>query len=791
MNKIKLLLLCCWCSFLSVASAQTEGGVNCDAVAFIVEEGQITLNNLNALSEKIEYFGAATNWQTVIVCDGNCATDQIISDLTPGTYIVKLLMIGEEGALCFREEEVMITENMGNNCDNLGEDADGDGICANNDCNDNAAAIGARQPPGTSCDDENPNTNNDAIQADGCTCLGQITTGGTANCDLVTFTGGAGQFTLSNLLAQSERIEYFGATTNWQTIGVCDGNCAENQSVTDLSAGIYTIKLLMVGDDGTFCYWEEEVVVTEAIGNPCDQNGGDADGDGICADIDCNDNSADIGMAQLPGTSCDDGNPNTSNDVIQENGCTCLGIVDTNLCADRGGDADGDGICADIDCDDTKANIGIAQLPGTSCDDGNPNTDNDVIQADGCTCLGTIDVSLCENRGGDADGDGICADIDCDDTRADIGGAQVPDTSCDDGNPNTDNDIIQADGCTCLGTIDPIFCEERGGDADGDGICADIDCDDTSADIGVAQVPGTSCDDGNPNTNNDVIQVDGCSCLGDVVNCDAVTFEGGAGTITVSNLTAPFEALNIIGAPTNFELINICTGDCNTQEVISNLAAGSYSVKLLMSGAGGCYTEADVLVTPSTTVANSSRNATDFHLNGFANWQNIELQWVHTDERPKSYFVLEKSVDGQLFEPIQVVKSQDIGTNLAAYTELDEQPQTGDNYYRIGTAFSAGDFTYSKVIQVNFKPLDQFSIFPNPINDQGVLFINLSDFVGSAADLIIYNGVGQPVQAMRVEKIEKRTVRIQLDGLANGVYSLSVHVPGKRLQARRFIVQKL
>ncbi len=790
MNKIKLLLVCCWFGLISVASAQTEG-VNCDAVTFIAAEGQISLNNLNALSEKIEYFGANTNWQTVIVCDGNCATNQTIPDLAVGTYIVKLLMIGEAGGLCFREEEVIITDNMGMLCEENGGDTDGDGICANNDCDDNDATIGARQTPGTSCDDGNSNTNNDAIQADGCSCLGEITTGGTANCDIVTFTGAAGQFRLSNLLAQSERIEYFGANTNWQTLSACDGDCADNQSVTDLLAGTYTIKLLMIGDDGTFCYREEEVVVTEMMANPCDNRGGDADGDGICADIDCNDNSADIGMAQLPGTSCNDGNPNTENDVIQENGCTCLGTIDTSLCAERGGDADGDGICADVDCDDTKANIGVAQAPGTSCDDGNSNTDNDVIQADGCTCLGTVDASLCENRGGDADADGICADIDCDDTRADIGGAQVPGTSCDDDNPNTDNDVIQADGCTCLGTIDPTFCENRGGDADGDGVCADIDCDDTSADIGVAQVPGTSCDDGNPNTNNDVIQADGCSCLGDVVNCDAVTFEGGAGTITVSNLTAPFEALDIIGAATNYELINICTGDCNTQQVISNLAAGSYSVKLLMSGAGGCYTEADVVVTPSTSFSNSDRSSTEFHLNGFANWQNIELQWVHTDERPKSYFVLEKSIDGQLFAPIQVIKSQDIGANLAAYTEVDEQPQTGNNYYRIGTAYSTGEFTYSKIVQVDFTPLDQFSIFPNPINDQGALFVNLSDFVGSSVDLIIYNGVGQPVQSVHVDKVGAHPVRVKLNGLDNGVYALGVKVLGKRLQAKRFIVQKL
>ena len=34
--------------------------------------------------------------------------------------------------------------------------------------------------------------------------------------------------------------------------------------------------------------------------------------------------------------------------------------------------------------------VNLGQTPGTTCNDGNPATTNDVIQADGCTCLGTV-----------------------------------------------------------------------------------------------------------------------------------------------------------------------------------------------------------------------------------------------------------------------------------------------------------------------------------------------------------------------------------------------------------------
>ncbi|HFC01170.1 MAG TPA: T9SS type A sorting domain-containing protein, partial [Phaeodactylibacter sp.] len=64
-----------------------------------------------------------------------------------------------------------------------------------------------------------------------------------------------------------------------------------------------------------------------------------------------------------------------------------IGCMPANLCVNQGGDADGDGVCADIDCNDADPSIPAA--PGTICDDGNPNTTNDIIQSDGCTCAGT------------------------------------------------------------------------------------------------------------------------------------------------------------------------------------------------------------------------------------------------------------------------------------------------------------------------------------------------------------------------------------------------------------------
>lgn len=59
------------------------------------------------------------------------------------------------------------------NAENIA-DSDGDGIDADNDCDDADATIGAKQVAGTICNDAINITQDDQIQSDGCTCTGII-----------------------------------------------------------------------------------------------------------------------------------------------------------------------------------------------------------------------------------------------------------------------------------------------------------------------------------------------------------------------------------------------------------------------------------------------------------------------------------------------------------------------------------------------------------------------------------------------------------------------------------------
>jgi hypothetical protein len=134
-------------------------------------------------------------------------------------------------------------------------------------------------------------------------------------------------------------------------------------------------------------------------------------------------------------------------------------------------DTDGDGTadCLD-DCpnDPEKTSPGACGCgnlePGTACDDNDPTTGNDVIQAN-CLCAGTpIDcngdiggtafLDNCNTCVGGNTGLSPCA-ADCEGV---FGGSALPGTACDDGNSNTTNDVYQPD-CSCAGTPIAGNCE--------------------------------------------------------------------------------------------------------------------------------------------------------------------------------------------------------------------------------------------------------------------------------------------------------------------------------------------
>lgn len=193
--------------------------------------------------------------------------------------------------------------------------------------------------------------------------------------------------------------------------------------------------------------------------------------------------NVDDGSCILPGTPCDDGNPNTTNDSIGPN-CNCVGNLIIPGCMDP------------ASCNyNPLATIddGSCLYPGVLCDDNNPNTINDSINPD-CNCVGDLIVLGCT--------DPLSCNFNPLANQND-GSCIYPDTPCDDNNPDTMNDTYDST-CNCVGILmvpgcmDPFACNFNP--------LANVD--DSSC-----VYPGDTCDDGDSTTINDVYTAS-CDCAG-------------------------------------------------------------------------------------------------------------------------------------------------------------------------------------------------------------------------------------------------------------------------------------
>ncbi len=184
----------------------------------------------------------------------------------------------------------------------------------------------------------------------------------------------------------------------------------------------------------------------------------DTDGDGISDDLDncptiANTNQLDVDMDGFGAVcDCDD-----TEALVNDNAAEICDGIDNNCdgIIDEGFDQDGDGFkTCEGDCDDLDNTI----FPGAIelCD----GIDND---CNGLFDDGAEPIARYPDMDGDSFGDANAApsfdcppligyvtdNSDCDDNNPFF--PQPPGTLCNDGNPNTTGDMIQEDGCTCLG----------------------------------------------------------------------------------------------------------------------------------------------------------------------------------------------------------------------------------------------------------------------------------------------------------------------------------------------------
>ncbi|MFK7810581.1 MAG: HYR domain-containing protein [Saprospiraceae bacterium] len=250
-----------------------------------------------------------------------------------------------------------------------------------------------------------------------------------------------------------------------------------------------------------------------------------------------------------------------------------------------------------------------------------------------------------------------------------------------------------------------------------------------------------------------------------------------------------FEA--IVPAGTNGTVGAPATG---TVSIPANTTSGSKRLRVALRKdvfAEPCETFALGEFEDYTAVVNGTTNliGNDNVLYFSAKERNGEalLEWVAQNEVEIKKFVIERSLDGDHFETLKEILPYGENTQALSYTDIDESPEEGTNYYRIQLLDVEGNTRLSEIrkVEIVSKP-SGFSVFPNPAGE--VLYVDLKKYVGKAVDIEIYNALGMLKEKCSFDNLAEAILAFQLAEYENGFYVVSVQVEKRKRMVKAVVV---
>ncbi len=173
------------------------------------------------------------------------------------------------------------------------------------------------------------------------------------------------------------------------------------------------------------------------------------------------------------------------------------------------------------------------------------------------------------------------------------------------------------------------------------------------------------------------------------------------------------------------------------------------------------------------------------------NNQNIILKWTTASESNNWYFGIERSINGNQYEPIGRVAGIGTTSQTTHYNFTDFAPFTATNYYRLKQVDIDGRYKYSAIlaIKLNSKLKKGVNISPNPVSNK--INISISSDVATNGDIRIINALGQIIYYQN-EKLVKGVNVITINSLfhlSKGIYTLQV-VMDNEIFSTKFISTK-
>lgn len=171
-----------------------------------------------------------------------------------------------------------------------------------------------------------------------------------------------------------------------------------------------------------------------------------------------------------------------------------------------------------------------------------------------------------------------------------------------------------------------------------------------------------------------------------------------------------------------------------------------------------------------------------------AAWRNkdVLVSWDVAQEENISHYEVERSANGSNFEKMH----QEPATGSSTYTWLDTHPLSGDNFYRIRSVGTGGDIKYSQIVKVSRKKGENLiTVYPNPVKEDGILYVGLQNTEPGNYQLQLLNEAGQVLHNQVIRHIGGSMLySLQLKQMiTHGNYILKIVSNGKQVKQFKLI----
>lgn len=503
------------------------------------------------------------------------------------------------------------------------------------------------------------------------------------------------------------------------------------------------------GPDGVF---SSSIIINEGvIGNVCETTGmGNYDCPATC-------DAAGNG----PGDPCDDGDACTTGETYDVN-CNCTGGTPV--------DADNDNVPCATDCDDNDPTIGA---PGSACDDGDPNTMNDVLDAN-CVCMGnTVQpnnpainaISTCFDAAG---------------VETNNAEFYVEVTVTDAGSGNTT--ITATNGVTTLGPVAITGSAVVGpfNFADGDVM---VTITDSNGNTGTAIVAARDCSLA-------------CGSSG-LVELTQGSSNGGISPFTYNTSTATVEGTGPYSYDfdrTGFVRYFIRPSADGTSVTLNFVYNDEATFTVTVTDANGCQviitnnagtqqlTIADYTITPATN-AFTANGALDITATGGPTG-NYLFNWIG----PRGFTATTEDIENIGYGWYTVNVCDDANNNSAC--DNGEETEVAFYYVSYGVQPINGGFIRGKAALDN-GAASWLNAYPNPLNTVATVEFGVQE--AGQVNVAVYNVAGTQVANLfnnYAEAGEVYTVPFNAEDLAAGVYIVQFTTATGETQHQKLIIAK-